>query len=226
MHAVKLRPDELLLEPVRSDWLLLCRLRPSGLPNPDEPVNRRHPTSSATSKSISTNMLSKGKHEAIWIKFWIQDICTKNRTLVIPSKSEGWFLFNSFHVSFETGVYDSFLHLCFSKFNLGPSSILNQTILLRKKGFQTGRLVAQCSLFLHKFPVKIFQLWNPKTVRRLLPWIKNHHFNYILILLSISIQTSQYCYYLYLYFYLTFEHRIFSEEGVLPHQEILKYILQ
>lgn len=32
MHAVKLRPEELVGGPVRSDWLLLCRLRPRGLP--------------------------------------------------------------------------------------------------------------------------------------------------------------------------------------------------
>lgn len=33
MQAVKLRPEELLGGPVRSDWLLLWRLLPSGLPN-------------------------------------------------------------------------------------------------------------------------------------------------------------------------------------------------
>ena len=38
MQAVKLSPDELLLVVVRSDWLLLCRLRPRGLPRPDEPA--------------------------------------------------------------------------------------------------------------------------------------------------------------------------------------------
>lgn len=38
MHAVKLKPDELLLAVVRSDWLLLCRLLPRGLPNPDGPT--------------------------------------------------------------------------------------------------------------------------------------------------------------------------------------------
>lgn len=38
MQAVKLRPEELLLDPVKSDWLLLCRVLPKGLPNPgDEP---------------------------------------------------------------------------------------------------------------------------------------------------------------------------------------------
>lgn len=38
MQAVKLRPDELLLEVVKSDWLLLWRVLPRGLPNPgDEP---------------------------------------------------------------------------------------------------------------------------------------------------------------------------------------------
>lgn len=36
MHAVKLRPDELLLELVRSDWLLLCRVLPRGLPSPGD----------------------------------------------------------------------------------------------------------------------------------------------------------------------------------------------
>lgn len=33
MQAVKLRPDELLGGAVRSDWLLLWRLRPNGLPS-------------------------------------------------------------------------------------------------------------------------------------------------------------------------------------------------
>lgn len=39
MQAVKLSPEELLLEPVKSDWLLLCRVLPKGLPRPgDEPI--------------------------------------------------------------------------------------------------------------------------------------------------------------------------------------------
>lgn len=39
MQAVKLRPEELLLAPVKSDWLLLCRVLPKGLPSPgDEPI--------------------------------------------------------------------------------------------------------------------------------------------------------------------------------------------
>lgn len=67
MHAVKLRPDELLLDPVRSDWLLLCRLRPSGLPNPEEPVNEtfqhHQPQRSLQGQTCS---LSKAKHKAIW----------------------------------------------------------------------------------------------------------------------------------------------------------------
>lgn len=33
MHAVKLRPEELLGGVVRSDWLLLWRLLPRGLPS-------------------------------------------------------------------------------------------------------------------------------------------------------------------------------------------------
>lgn len=36
MQAVKLKPEELLLEPVKSDWLLLCRVLPKELPNPRE----------------------------------------------------------------------------------------------------------------------------------------------------------------------------------------------
>lgn len=36
MQAVKLRPEELLLDVVRSDWLLLCRVLPRGLPSPGE----------------------------------------------------------------------------------------------------------------------------------------------------------------------------------------------
>lgn len=38
MQAVKLRPDELLLGVLRSDWLLLCRLLPRGLPSADDPA--------------------------------------------------------------------------------------------------------------------------------------------------------------------------------------------
>lgn len=33
MQAVKLRPEEVLGGPVRSDWLLLWRLLPRGLPS-------------------------------------------------------------------------------------------------------------------------------------------------------------------------------------------------
>lgn len=40
MHAVKLRPDELLLGALRSDWLLLCRLLPRGLPSADDPARQ------------------------------------------------------------------------------------------------------------------------------------------------------------------------------------------
>lgn len=41
MQAVKLRPDELLLEVVKSDWLLLWRVLPRGLPSPgDEPEGK------------------------------------------------------------------------------------------------------------------------------------------------------------------------------------------
>lgn len=41
MQAVKLRPEELLLEVVKSDWLLLCRVLPRGLPRPgDEPEDK------------------------------------------------------------------------------------------------------------------------------------------------------------------------------------------
>lgn len=36
MHAVKLSPEELLLVLVRSDWLLLCRVLPRGLPSPGD----------------------------------------------------------------------------------------------------------------------------------------------------------------------------------------------
>lgn len=36
MQAVKLRPEEVLGGPLRSDWLLLCRLLPRGLPRSGE----------------------------------------------------------------------------------------------------------------------------------------------------------------------------------------------
>lgn len=39
---MKLRPDELIGGPVKSDWLLWWRLRPRGLPNPvDGPEGRK-----------------------------------------------------------------------------------------------------------------------------------------------------------------------------------------
>lgn len=67
MHAVKLRPDELLLELLRSDWLLLCRLLPRGLPNPDEPASEHKKSKIVTSyrkflKPV-TNIFSRSKHD-------------------------------------------------------------------------------------------------------------------------------------------------------------------
>lgn len=41
MQAVKLRPEELLGGPVRSDWLLLWRLLPRGLPNSGDARRRQ-----------------------------------------------------------------------------------------------------------------------------------------------------------------------------------------
>lgn len=41
MQAVKLRPEELLGGPVRSDWLLLWRLLPRGLPNSGDAGRRQ-----------------------------------------------------------------------------------------------------------------------------------------------------------------------------------------
>lgn len=41
MHAVKLSPEELVAGPDKSDWLLLCRLRPRGLPKPKDGPDER-----------------------------------------------------------------------------------------------------------------------------------------------------------------------------------------
>ena len=48
MQAVKLRPEEEELAggPERSDWLLLCLLRPSGLPRRGDAEEDRVPSSS------------------------------------------------------------------------------------------------------------------------------------------------------------------------------------
>lgn len=63
MQAVKLKPEELLLEPVKSDWLLLCRVLPKGLPNPREEPKAEKEMYSRKITKISQGTFLKKKIE-------------------------------------------------------------------------------------------------------------------------------------------------------------------
>lgn len=60
MQAVKLRPEELLGPPVRSDWLLLWRLLPRGLPSNGEARDRK---GAGIIRLFDTVTISNGENE-------------------------------------------------------------------------------------------------------------------------------------------------------------------
>lgn len=53
MQAVKLRPEDVLGGPVRSDWLLLWRLLPRGLPSNGDAAGRQGRTKKANRDKTS-----------------------------------------------------------------------------------------------------------------------------------------------------------------------------